>query len=123
GSEAGRHRQFGLFAVLVMSLSSGTLSTVVKEGTLLGVDHESGLAGAETALDTVMVPIFRGFLKVINLVQDFSPIDALSTGRSITWTQLGLAGAQIILFLGGILAVIGMIIFSRRELATAQGNS
>jgi uncharacterized membrane protein len=46
----------------------------------------------------------------------------LSSGRSITWGQLGLAFGQIVLFLGGIIAVIGMFIFSRRELATAQGN-
>jgi hypothetical protein len=114
---------FVSLAVLVMGLSSGTLNSVVKEGTLLGVNHESGLAEAQSILDSIFIPIFRAALKVINLVQGFSPIDALSTGRSITWEQLGLAVAQIVLFLGGIIAIIGIIIFNRRELATAQGNS
>ena len=114
---------FVSLAILMMSLSSGTLSSVVQEGTLLGVNHESGLAEAQSILDTVFIPFFRAALKIINLIQGFSPIDSLSTGRSITWTQLGLAGLQIVLLLGGIIAAIGMIIFSRRELATAQGNS
>jgi hypothetical protein len=114
---------FVSLSVLIMGLSSGTLTSVVEEGTILGVDHESGLATSSSILDKVMVPFFGAVLKVINLVQGFSPIDSLSTGRSITWTQLGLAGAQIILLLGGILAAIGIITFSRRELATAQGNS
>ena len=114
---------FVSIAILIIGLSSRTLSSVAQEGTLLGVNHESGLAEAQSILDSVFVPFFRAALKVINLVEGFSPIDALSTGRSITWTQLGLAGLQIVLFLGGIIAAIGMIIFSRRELATAQGNS
>ncbi len=114
---------FVSLAVLIMGLSSGTLSSVVQEGTIMGVDHETGIADARSVLDTVFVPVFRAMLKVINLVQGFSPIDSLSTGRSITWTQLGLAGAQIVLLLGGILAAIGIITFNRRELATAQGTS
>lgn len=114
---------FVSLAVLIIGLSSGTLKGVVEEGTLLGVDHESGAAAASSALDTVMVPFFRAALKVINIVRGFSPIDSLSSGRSITWSELALAFSQIVLFLGGILAVIGIITFTRRELATAQGNS
>jgi hypothetical protein len=59
---------------------------------------------------------------VINLAKEFSPVDSLSTGRCITWAQLGLAFAQIILLLGGVLALGGIALFTRRELATAQGN-
>jgi hypothetical protein len=114
---------FVSLSVLIIGLSSGTLSSVVEEGTLLGVDHESGAAVASSLLDTVMVPFFRAVLKVINLVQGFSPIDSLSTGRSITWGELGMAVAQIVFLLGGIFALIGIITFTRRELATAQSNS
>jgi hypothetical protein len=46
----------------------------------------------------------------------------LSNGRSITWYELGLAFAQIVLLLGGIFALTGIFLFSRRELATAQGT-
>ena len=110
-------------AVLIIGLSSGTLSTVVEDGTILGVNHETGLAEGRSVIDLVFIPLFRVALKIINLVQGFSPIDALSTGRSITWTQLVMAGVQIVLFLGGIMAAVGIIIFNRRELATAQGHS
>jgi hypothetical protein len=74
-------------------------------------------------VDYVVLPVFRGMLDVINLVQNFSPIDSLSTGRAITWGQLGLAVGQIVLLLGGILALFGIIVFNRRELATAQGTN
>jgi hypothetical protein len=49
-------------------------------------------------------------------------VDALSTGRSITWSELGKAFAQIVLLLGGGMSLLGIFLFSRRELATAQGT-
>jgi len=70
----------------------------------------------------VLIPAFKGVLAVISLVKNFSPIDALSSGRSITWGELGAAFAQIVLLLGGVLGIIGVILFNRRELATAQGT-
>jgi hypothetical protein len=73
-------------------------------------------------VDFVVIPVFRAVLSVINLAKGFSPVDSLSTGRSISWAQLGLAFTQIILLLGGIIAVSGMTILTRRELATAQGT-
>ena len=66
--------------------------------------------------------MFKGLLAVISLVKNFSPIDSLSSGRSISWTELGTAFGQIVLLLGGIIGVIGIGLFNRRELATAQGN-
>jgi hypothetical protein len=73
-------------------------------------------------VDTVVVPVFHAALQVINLAKEFSPIDSLSTGRSITWVQLLQAFGQIVLLLGGIIGAFGMVIFSRRELATAQSQ-
>ena len=73
-------------------------------------------------VDFVVIPLFRALLWLINLAKEFSPIDSLSTGRSITWGQLSLAFGQIVLLLGGLIALIGIAIFSRRELATAQGT-
>jgi hypothetical protein len=109
-------------SLLIIALSSGTLSSVVSEGTVTGVNHETG-AGASTWIDVVLLPLFRTILKVVNLVQGFSPVDSLSTGRSISWGQLGLAAGQVVLLLGGIISVIGIVIFTRRELATAQGST
>jgi hypothetical protein len=69
------------------------------------------------------VPLFKGSLKIIKLVQSFSPVDFLSTGRSITWGLLGLAVAQIVVLMGGVFCALGIILFGRRELATAQGDA
>jgi hypothetical protein len=113
---------FASLALLVMGLSSGIVSSVVEQGTILGYDPAKAGYG-HSPVDIVFVPIFQLALKIIKLVEGFSPIDFLSTGRSITWGELGLAVTQIVLLLGGFFCVFGMILFTRRELATAQGNT
>ena len=84
-------------------------------------DEEAGTAGHSFA-DAFLIPSFKGVLVVVELAKSFSPIESLSSGRSITWTELGTAFAQIVLVLGGFFAVVGIICFNRRELATAQGT-
>jgi ABC-type transport system involved in multi-copper enzyme maturation permease subunit len=112
---------FFSMGILTLALSSGTLANAVSEGTLSGYNAEKGTP-EHTPVDTVVIPIFQGVLTVINLAKQFSPIDSLSSGRSISWGQLGLAFSQIVLLLGGAFAVVGVAAFSRRELATAQGT-
>jgi len=107
--------------VLTLALSSGTISNAVTEGTLMGFNSETGRSG-HSMIDVVAIPIFRGVLELINLAKDFSPIDALSTGRSVSWEDLARAFGQIVLLLGGGIGLGGVIIFSRRELATAQSQ-
>jgi len=112
---------FFSMAILVIGLSSGTLADAVESGTVVGGNGETGAMGHSIA-DMVLIPLFKGFLVVISLAKSFSPIDSLSSGRSISWTELGTAFGQIVLLLGGIIGVIGIVLFNRRELATAQGN-
>ena len=112
---------FFSLALLTIGLSSGTLAEAVDTGTVAAGNAETGVMGHSDA-DAVLIPLFKGLLAIINLVKNFSPIDSLSSGRCITWTELGLAFAQIVLLLGGIFGVIGILLFNRRELATAQGN-
>ena len=112
---------FFSLALLVVGLSSGTLADAVENGTVGVGNEESGAAGHSPA-DAVLIPAFKGMLTVINLVENFSPIDSLSSGRNIPWSELGAAFGQIVLLLGGIVALAGIILFGRRELATAQGN-
>jgi len=112
---------FFSLAMLVVVFSSGTLAETVESGSVGVGDAEKGIAGHSVA-DIVLIPMFKGILTVINYTKNVSPIDLLSTGRAISWGQLGMAFAQIVLLLGGIFAVIGIILFNRRELATAQGN-
>jgi len=109
-------------SLLIVVLSSGTLATTVAEGSVFGADHETG-KGSAGLIDMLLLPVFQGLLWIINLVQGFSPVDSLSTGRSIGWLQLARAFLQIVLVMGGLAAVAGMVILSRRELATAQPQS
>jgi hypothetical protein len=71
-------------------------------------------------VNTLAVPLARGLLSTFNLARGFSPIDNLSSGRAITWSDFSQAFLQICILLSGALAAIGIAIFNRRELATAQ---
>lgn len=109
-------------AALLVVFSAGTLASAVADGTVMGVDEESGVRGY-SVIDGMVIPVFKGLLVVINMAKDYSPVEALSAGRSITWLELGRAFVQIVLVLGGIMAVFGIWAFSRRELATAQSQA
>lgn len=109
-------------AILLVGLSGGTLQNVVEEGTVLGSDHETGKP-INKSVDFIMVPLFRGLLFVVNVARDFSPVDALSSGRSITWISTGTAVVQIVGLAGGMFAALGIYAFHRRELARTQASS
>ncbi|PAW86450.1 MAG: hypothetical protein B9S33_08100 [Pedosphaera sp. Tous-C6FEB] len=114
---------FFSITVLIVGLSSSTIATVVQDGTFGSTNHDTGAKeGVLGAVDFVMVPIFQGANEILTMVNSFSPIDSLSTGRSVSWTTLATALFQIWGLIGGCFAVVGMIIFQRRELATAQGR-
>jgi hypothetical protein len=112
---------FFALAMMVVVMSSGTLAESVESGSVAAGNEETGQAG-HSIMDGVLIPAFRGVLSVISLVKNFSPIEALSSGRSITWSELGAAFAQIVLVMGGVFAIAGIIFFNRRELATASGT-
>ena len=112
---------FFSLALVVMALSSGTLAEAVEAGTVVGGNSETGVMG-HSPLDLLLIPMFKGMLAAIRLTSNFSPVDALSSGRSISWTELGMAFVQIVLLLGGAFGIIGILLFNRRELAAAQGN-
>ena len=88
----------------------------------MGMNEETGEVG-RSVLDIVLIPFFKGLLSIFKLVQDFSPIDALSTGRSVEWITVARAVAQIVLFLGGLAAFFGIWMFTRRELAATNTHS
>jgi len=113
---------FCSLAILLVGLSTGTLSAVQEQESIFAYSGEKKPA-IEAVIDSVTVPMFKGVLKIINLVEGFSPVEALSTGHSITWGQLGLAVVQIVLLMGGFFVICGMLLFNRRELAAAQNNS
>jgi hypothetical protein len=112
---------FFSLALLIVGLSGGTLADAIDSGSVAAGNSETGTPGHSGA-DVILIPFFKGVLTVVQFAGNFSPIDALSTGRSIPWLELGAAFAQIVLLIGGIFAIAGMFFFSRRELATAQGT-
>src|SRR5665811_2051042 len=61
-------------AMLVVVFSSGTLAETVENGTVGVGNEEKGIAG-HSAADVVLIPMFRGLLKVTGLVQNYSPVD------------------------------------------------
>jgi hypothetical protein len=101
--------------LLVLGLSGDTLSGVLEEGTVLGVDHETGRPNA-TAANAVLLPVYRALNWLVQSVQTVSPVETLSEGRMITWGQLAACALRIALLAGGT-ALVGMVIFNRRELA------
>ena len=114
---------FVSLAVLLVGLSSGTVSQVVEEGGIMGVDHDTGKVDRAGIIDQVAVPIFKVIQTGQGLFRKYSPIDSLSTGRSVTWTQLAMAAFQIVVLLGGAMSLLGIWFFSRRELASVQMQS
>ena len=112
---------FFSLAMLIVGLSSSTLAEAVGSGSVAAGDEESGVAG-HSEMDVFLIPAFKATLTVLGLAENYSPIDALSTGRSISWSELGGAFLQVDLLLGGAIALAGIFLFGRRELATAQGT-
>lgn len=112
---------FFTLGMLLVALSSGTIATTISEGTIMGVNRDTGQPISRT-FDLILLPLFRVLLWLVTLVQGFSPVESLSTGRSITWGMLLRAFAQIVIVLGGLISVVGVILLNRRELATAQSN-
>jgi hypothetical protein len=111
---------FVSIAVLIIGFSTGTLRQIVEEGGVRGVDHHVGYVENPSVLDRISVRVFGSLLWVINLVQDFSPVDSLSNGRTVGWMEVGRAVFQIVVIMAGLFAVLGITLFTRRELATAQ---
>jgi hypothetical protein len=109
--------------LLAVAFSTSTMRTVIEQGTIREVDHDTGQVDQANLFDAASVAVFKGMLWTVNLVRGFSPIDSLSTGRTITWSQLTAAFIQIVLLVGGLFAALGMIVLTRRELATAQGRT
>ncbi len=107
--------------VLILGMSTGTLKSVVEDRTVLGFEHDSNKPNYPL-VDAVMVPVFKVVLDTVTLVQQFSPIDAVSSGRAITWGTVARAVFLVVGIVGGAFAALGITAFTRRELATAQSN-
>ncbi len=110
---------FFSITLLIVAFSSGTLAETVEMGSVT-----TGATPPQSfnLTDTIFIPIFRGMLDVLTVVENFSPISDLSAGRSVSWSELGAAFGQIVVLSSGLIAVIGIFMFNRRELAAAQNQ-
>jgi hypothetical protein len=113
---------FVSLSLLVVAFSTGTMDTIIEQGGIRPVNANTGVIDTPLLFDRVTVGFFKGLVGFLNLAKDFAPVDALSTGRSITWGTLARAVAQIVGVMGGLFALLGITILNRRELATAQGK-
>jgi hypothetical protein len=113
---------FVCLAALLVVFSTGSISGVVERGSIMEADHETGKIAPSWA-DKVALPVFRALLATLNVVRGYSPIDALSSGRSVTWAEVAGALIQVLGVMGGLVAAGGIAIFARRELAAAGGRS
>ena len=96
---------FCSLGLLILGTSAGSVLKQLGEGTAA---EKNGL--------------YQFVVQTLDHYQKFSPIEPLSMGRSIEWSELGQAIFLITILLGGTIALVGIFIFNRRELATAQGN-
>ena len=111
---------FFSLALLFVGLCHGILEQIVYEGGITGVDSSTGKTASPSPVDWAAVRVTKGMLFVINSIRDSFPVDNLSTGRMITWRQVFQSVLQIVMLGGGIFACSGMVIFTKRELATAK---
>jgi len=108
---------FVSMGILIVGLSSGTLKQVVEQKGIVGIDHDTGQVSAETFINRTAVTLYGGAQKLIDLITGYDPVDALSTGRMITWGRLAQAVLLVVGVAGGAFASLGIWIFTRRELA------
>ncbi len=109
---------------LILLFSSGNLiREVLVENTLGNTETEEGPPPAVRVLDRVMLPVFRFFDKVLEEFSPGSPIESLTSGRSIPTGLVVSTFFKQMVLAAGALGLAGMWILSNRELATAQGRS
>ena len=93
---------------------------MVEQGGVIGVGTEDGVVTKDSLVNRASVVVYGGLRWAIEQIAGFNPVDALSTGRSITWAQLATAFVVVVGVAGGLFAAAGIFIFTRRELAAPQ---
>ncbi|MBL6763357.1 MAG: ABC transporter permease [Verrucomicrobiae bacterium] len=112
---------FLTITILIVFMSGGLLTTIVEQRTIGDIDDETGKR-TTAVIDPYILPIFKGLHKIVSLAQGASPISDLSVGRSVSWGTVGGAFLKQVFLLGGLMAVSGIYLFNRRELAGLQGG-
>ena len=111
---------FTCLGVLIISFCVGLMQDVVEDGTVM--QTYTGGQRDSSYVDSFAVPAFKVMVSIIKPVKDYSPIEKLTEGRSITWGELMRAYGYIWGITGLTLGVLGSFILSRRQLAITSTN-
>ena len=111
---------FVAFSVLLVGLSGGTIKQVIDQGGVIGVSSETGTVTQPTLLNQASVQVYGAIKWCLDRITGSDPIDALSTGRNLSWARVSLAALEIVGVGGGVFAALGIWVFTRRELAAPQ---
>ncbi len=108
---------FMSLGILLISASTGTLEQIIDEGGISGINHETGRKDESSILDDAVILFAKGAIKITKSIWDYSPVDNLSSGRTITWNTLLTAFVWVVLIMGGLVMAVGAYMFQRKELA------
>lgn len=127
GLSAGAFLSFPVAALFTLTLlltlaSGGAFAESAAEGTVFGVDHETGERVAP-GWDRLTLPVARALAVITGWVGGFTPVESLTAGRSVGWGELARAVFQILLTTGAVVALAGVALLHRRELALAQTSA
>ena len=111
---------FACLGVLIISFCVGLMQDVVEEGTVMQTYTEG--QRDSSYVDSYAVPAFKVMISMIKPVKDYSPIEKLTEGRSVTWGELIRAYGYIWGVSGLTLGLLGSVILSRRQLAITSTN-
>ena len=125
GLFAGSFMSFGMSAfaclgILVVFASLGLAEEVVEEGTIMQT-YSDGKRD-KSIFDKGAVPALKVIVALVKPIKNYSPIEKLTEGRSVTWGELLKAYGYIWGLSGLSLGVLGSFILSRRQLAITSGS-
>ena len=106
---------FACLGILIGVAALGLVQDVVDKGTIMQT-YTDGQRD-KSYVDNFAVPAFKVMVTLIEPIKDYSPIEKLTEGRSITWMELLRAYGYIWGISGLTLGFLGSYILSSRQLA------
>ncbi len=117
-----------LFSLPVAAFATGSLLVLIKAGSYVDSLAKSatpifGAAAPPNAkpqvdvFDLILRSIFKGLAAVLRPLQETSPLEHLASGQLVGWEVVGSVFAIKVILYSGILAVLGVWLFNRREIA------
>jgi hypothetical protein len=105
---------FAAFFIMVLLALSGYVESVATSGVFY-IPHE-GPALSRTWLDNVILSQFKWLNRLTQPLLRLDPVPLIEEGRRISWLMTAHAVAWLVGLYTAVTALIGMILFNRREL-------